>query len=186
MAELRYQFRYALPYWLIGILTNWWPENRVTQRLRGTMVSRLLGTGPGLKVAAGVRILGLDRLTLGEHVYLGPDCWINAIGGLQIDGDVMLGPHVCISTTNHRFAEDSVRLGGTDAAPVVIGFGSWLAAHAVVTAGVEVGRGCVVAANSVVTTSTEDHVVLGGVPAKRIADRENNPGAFSSRREVNG
>lgn len=34
IAELKYQFRYRLPMWLVQLLTNWLPENRVTIRIR--------------------------------------------------------------------------------------------------------------------------------------------------------
>ena len=154
--------------------------------MRGILVSTLLQQGRGLRVASGVRILGLHRLRLGDNVYLGPDCWVNAIGGLTIEGDVMLGPHVCIATTTHRFKDGSVRLGGIDAAPVAIGFGSWLAAHVVVTAGTTIGSGCLVAANSVVVDSTDDNVILGGVPAKYLGERTDSPGSVASRQEVTG
>ena len=40
MCELMYQLRWALPIWLVGLLTNWWPDTRITQLLRGLPARR--------------------------------------------------------------------------------------------------------------------------------------------------
>ena len=50
--------------------------------------------------------------------------------------------------------------------PVHIGSGSWLGANAVVLPGTWLGNNNVVAAGAVVRGRFDDHVVLGGVPAK--------------------
>jgi len=42
MSERAYQLRYALPIWLGGFLTDWWPDNRVTIRIRGWLYSRFI------------------------------------------------------------------------------------------------------------------------------------------------
>ena len=40
--ELKYQFRYALPLWLVSVFIDWWPDNRITLRVRGLLVSLIL------------------------------------------------------------------------------------------------------------------------------------------------
>ena len=37
MSEVFHQLRWALPIWLVGLLTNWLPDNRITLRLRGML-----------------------------------------------------------------------------------------------------------------------------------------------------
>jgi acetyltransferase-like isoleucine patch superfamily enzyme len=56
-------------------------------------------------------------------------------------------------------------------APVTIGDDVWIGAHAVVTGGVEIGRGAVVAAGAVVTRDVPPHAIVGGVPAMVIGER---------------
>ncbi len=185
MKELRYQLRYALPLWLVGLFTNFWPDNRVTIRIRGMLMSLCVGRcGRNFTAGRDVTILAANRLNLGENVYLAKGTWINAIGGVRIEDDVIFGPYVVVASSTHGFKDGSARFGGTHPAPIRIGRGSWLAAHAVVTAGVTIGRGNLIAANAVITKDTPDNVMVGGVPGKVIGPREDNPSEITSRREA--
>jgi len=185
MSELKYQLRYALPLWLVGLLTNWWPDNRITIRIRGALAAPFLGAcGRGLTMGRNVTLLSADRLRVGDHVYFAKDVWINAIGGVDMGDEVMVGPYVVIASANHGFKDGSARFGGTHPAAVRIGRGTWLGAHAVVTAGVSIGSGNLVGANAVVTKDTPDNVVVGGVPARVIGPREDNPSEIRSKSQV--
>lgn len=184
MNELTYQFRYALPLWLVMLLCSWLPENRITQRLRGRLIECVVDSQGGLRVAGRVQLVNVRKLRLGRNVYIGPGAWVNALGGLTLGDDVMLGPYVCIATTEHGFKDGVVRGGGTHTAPVAIDRGSWLAAHAVVTSGTRVGAGCIVGANSVVTRDLPDNSVAVGVPARRVAERVDHAGAISRRSDA--
>ncbi len=176
--------RYDLPLWLAGIFTAWMPEFGPVPEIRG-MLMRLFIKKCGRKFAVGkgVTILSPDRLQVGDDVYLARGTWVNAFGGLILEDEIMTGPYVVISTSNHGFKDGSVRHGGTHPAPVQIGKGSWIGAHAVVTAGVTIGKGVVVAANAVVTKDIEDNMIAGGIPAKPIKERIDNPGNVKSRHE---
>ena len=37
MKELVNQLRWSLPIWLVCLLTNWWPDNRISLKLRGAL-----------------------------------------------------------------------------------------------------------------------------------------------------
>lgn len=175
MRQLYYQIRFALPVWFFMLFTAWLPDNRVTIRIRGVLVGFLLpGRPKGLTLGRDVTLLGIDRLNIGNNVYLAKGVWINALGGMTIEDEVMLAPYVIAVTTKHLFKDGSVFLGGSEFASVRIGRGSWIAAHCTIVSGVTIGSGCMVAANSVVTRSTKDDVVVAGVPAKQISSR-NDP-----------
>ncbi len=88
-----------------------------------------------------------------------------------------------ISSSNHGFKNGSCRYGGTHPGPVKIGKGSWLGAHAIVTAGVTIGQGNLIGANAVVTKDTPDNVFVADIPAKVITDRKDNPSEIKSRYE---
>ena len=180
--ELKYQFRYALPLWLVSALVGWWPDNRLSVKVRGLLVSLVLRKcGKNLTLGRDVTLLAIDQLEIGDHVYFAKGTWINAIGGVTIEDEVIVAPYVVIASTNHGFKDGSARFGGAHPAPIRIGRGSWLGSHATITAGVTVGKGNLIGAQSVVTKDTPDHVFAGGVPAKVIGPREDNPSDITSR-----
>ena len=185
MNELIYQLRWALPIWLVGVLTNWWPDNRVSLRLRGLFASPFIGKcGRGLQLGRNVTLLNPHRLVIGDHVYVAQGCWLNCLGGLTLQSEVILGPYVTISTLQHVFKDGSARFGGSIRGPVMIGRGSWLAAHVSVKCGVSVGCGSLVAANAAVASDVPDHVIAGGVPAKVIGDNNDGEASFSRRMDL--
>lgn len=60
----------------------------------------------------------------------------------------------------------------------------WICSRAIVLPGVNIGEGAVVAAGAVVCKDVEPWSVVGGVPAKKIGERERKgydyvPGAYS-------
>jgi acetyltransferase-like isoleucine patch superfamily enzyme len=175
------QFRYKLPLWLAQCLTHWLPENRWTIRLRGMLVSPFLGhCGKNLTMARAVTFLTPSQIRIGDNVYIATGCWIEGIGGLVIDDEVLLSPYVVITTSSHCFKNNSARFGGALIAPVRIGRGSWLASHVTVAAGCSVGAGCIIGANAVVSKDVPDNVFAGGVPARVIGPRvDKEPMIFS-------
>jgi acetyltransferase-like isoleucine patch superfamily enzyme len=184
MNELATHFRYDLPLWLASLMTSWLPDNRLTIRARGSLYRPIIGRcGVGFTVGRDVTILAMDRLSIGRHCYFAKGTWINAMGGVEIEDEVVMSPYVVIASSSHGFRDGSVRFGGAHPAPVRIGRGSWLASHVVISAGVSVGRGNLVAANAVVTKDTPDDVIVGGVPARVLGPREDNPSELMHRRQ---
>ncbi|GGE45454.1 hypothetical protein GCM10007421_19530 [Halopseudomonas oceani] len=185
LAELKYQARYAMPIWLISVSLSWLPDIGPFIRFRGLLVSLFLPNRPkGFTLGRDVTFLSINKLFLGDNVYIAKGCWINAIGRIDIGDEVMLAPYVVMSSNNHGFKDGSVKRGGAHPAPIRIGFGTWLAAHVVVAAGVNVGKGNVVAANSVVTKDTPNDVIVAGVPATPIKHRVDNPSRLLSKHDV--
>lgn len=183
--ELAYQFRYGIPVWIVTLLTSWLPDVGPAIRLRGFLVSLFLPGRPRyFALGRDVTLLSLSRLRIGSNVYIAKGCWLNAIGGITFDDEVVLGPYVVMSSTNHGFDEGSVQRGGAHPAPISVGWGSWIATHAVVTAGTSVGSGVVVAANSVVTKDTGNNEIVAGIPAVRIGSRTDNPSNIKSKHDA--
>lgn len=184
LREARHQLRWAVPIRMVGVLTDWMPDNRLTNRLRGRLASLFIkDCGDNLHLGSHVILLNPQQLTLGDNVYIARGSWLNAMGGLELEDEVVLGPYVVISTLQHVFKNGSVRFGGSTAAPVKIGHGSWLAAHVSVKCGTRVGRGNLVAANACVVKDTPDGVIVGGVPARVLGDNPDGEATFQSRRE---
>jgi acetyltransferase-like isoleucine patch superfamily enzyme len=167
--EIKHQLRWALPIRMVGLLTDWMPDNRVTIRIRGRLARPFIKEcGENFQMGSMVTLLNTQKLKVGDNVYIARGGWLNALGGMELEDEVVMGPFVVISTLQHVFKNGSVRFGGSTAAPVKIGRGSWLAAHATVKCGVTVGKGNLVAGNAAVIKDSPDRVILGGVPAKVI------------------
>lgn len=60
------------------------------------------------------------------------------------------------------------------ARPVIIGNDVWIVGNVTILPGVKIGNNVVVAAGAVVTKDVPDNCVIGGVPARKIKDIEND------------
>jgi maltose O-acetyltransferase len=155
----------------VALLNSVWPTNDVRLRLlrfSGAVV------GDDTVIAGELRLLGDAPLRIGTGVFVNVGCFFDLSAALSIGDRAALGPHVRVLTSTHDIDDPSVRAGVRRLAPVSIGAGCWIGAGAVILPGLEVGEGAVVGAGSVVTRSVEPHVVVAGVPARRLR-RLTNP-----------
>jgi acetyltransferase-like isoleucine patch superfamily enzyme len=159
--------------WFFGVMkwTGLLPDLKVVMRLRGWLVRPcLMSCGSNLQICSHVIVLSPHRVRIGSNVYMGYGSWIQGHGGVLLEDEVMLGPYTIIASSNHTKSDGSYRYGSPDAAPVSLLRGSWTGSHVTITGGVEIGEGAACAANSVVTKSVEPHAIVGGVPARVIAE----------------
>jgi len=175
MKALTNQLRYALPVWLVGLLSDWWPENSLSCRVRGALLKFFVGEcGDGFAIGRDCQLNRSERLTIGDRCYIARNAWIQSLGTVTLEDEVVCGPYVVIASTNHGFVNGTTVGGGTFPKPIRIGRGTWIGARAVITAGVTIGRGNLVAAGAVVTRDTPDNVIVGGVPARVLGPREDS------------
>ncbi|MFC0187328.1 acyltransferase [Fictibacillus aquaticus] len=115
-----------------------------------------------------------EKITVGSHVYIGPEAYISARGGVTIQDGVIIGPRLSVLTSNHRYdgAEMLPYDGGVYLKPVTIEKNVWIGAHVLLCPGVTVGEGSVVAMGSVVTKDVPPYSIIGGNPAKVIKTRD--------------
>ncbi|MGD2111214.1 MAG: acyltransferase [Phycisphaerae bacterium] len=151
-------------------MTGFLPDVKPVLKLRGFLVRWCFRScGRNFQVARRVEVLFSTRIDLGHDVYLAPGCWIQGVGGITLDDQVMLGPYTILATNNHTKQDGSYRFGEGSTAPITLKRGAWTGGHVVITAGMTVGAGAAVAAGAVVTKDVPDHVVVAGVPARVIA-----------------
>jgi acetyltransferase-like isoleucine patch superfamily enzyme len=137
-------------------------------------------------------------LEVGDGVYIGPDCELDAaprirIGARtslqsrsQILGEVSFGAgcacaaNLYVSSAWHRFADephlpirvqDFLARQMIDRRAVTVGDDCWFGINVVLLPGVTVGRGCVVGANSVVRADLPPYSIAVGAPARIVKTR---------------
>lgn len=144
------------------------PDGPLGDRARGKLYEPYLKRiGKNFKVASQAFIYNPNGLEVGDNVYIGFSSYLGE-GSITLEDEVLIGNFVSITATNHQKKSGSYRFGGYATKPIVVGKGTWIAAHACVTAGVTIGEGVLVAAGAVVTESINNHETVGGIPAKKI------------------
>jgi acetyltransferase-like isoleucine patch superfamily enzyme len=136
--------------------------------------------GDGVLISRGCVVSGKDGpLSIGPRVNIGAGCIMYASTRLEIGADTMLAAQCYVGGGRYRVhgrtdlpiaEQPEPRLG------VVIEDDCWLGAGVVVVDGVRIGRGSVVAAGAVVTRDVEPYSVVAGVPARRVATRQQQIG----------
>jgi acetyltransferase-like isoleucine patch superfamily enzyme len=114
-----------------------------------------------------------EGLVMGNNSNIGPYNYIGCSGKITIGDNVMLAPRVSIYAENHVFDNPNITIKaqGVSKMEVVIEDDCWIAANAVILAGVTIGKGSVVAAGSVVNEDVPAFSVVAGVPARVIKSR---------------
>lgn len=116
------------------------------------------------------------NIHVGHNVFINACCQFQDQGGIFIGDGALIGHSVVLATLNHGLMPaDRQNLRH---APIRIGRGVWIGAHATVLPGVTIGDDAVVAAGAVVSRDVPARAVAGGVPAKVIkyinANNQNN------------
>lgn len=125
--------------------------------------------GRGVVFKPGVKITFPWKVKLGDHVWLGEDCWLLNLAPITIAGHVCLSQRAFLCTGNHDYTSPSFDLM---TAPICVEPGAWIGAAAFVAPGVNVGTHAVLTAGSVATRELEAFGVYQGNPAQRVGERQ--------------
>ena len=155
--------------WLVRVVTSVLPDCAPTMRLRGGLYGLLMQQrGRDFQVASNVQLNGLEKISVGDHVYLAPGVVVLASSSITLGDEVMIAHHSVVTDGNHTPIRGSYRYGPRVNAAVTIGRGTWIGANCTVLPGVRIGEGVLVGANSAVTKDVSDGAIVGGVPARII------------------
>ena len=134
----------------------------------------------GIKIGAGsfimgnLELLGVQKdfyrnLEVGSDVLISNHVTINLDEKVIVGDNVTLSPFVRIYTSTHKVGPSSRRcLHGEIVKPVIIEKGSWVALGATILPGVRIGYGSIVAAGAVITRDIPPNSFVAGVPGKVI------------------
>lgn len=135
------------------------------------LVYRLAGVKIGQRsyIHFGARFFNPSGVKIGEGSLLGEKIFLDGRDDLIIGNHVDIASEVMIYNSEHAInSEDFHATTGK----VEIGDYVFIGPRAIVLPGVKIGKGAVVAAGAVVTKDVGEFMIVGGVPAKIIGERQ--------------
>lgn len=154
-------FFFGLPVLRCSIL----PSSALRVRLL-----RLFGAcvGQGVVIKPGVRVKYPWLLQVGNHCWIGEDCWIDNLAPVTLGNDVCLSQGVYLCTGNHDWSDVAF---GLRLEPIVLHNGAWAGARSILVPGVTLGESAIAAAGSVVMRSIPAGEIYAGNPASFVRQR---------------
>jgi putative colanic acid biosynthesis acetyltransferase WcaF len=140
------------------------------------MVLRAFGAriGNNVTIKPQVKITFPWKLTLGDHVWLGEECWLLNLERISIGNNVCISQRAFLCTGSHDYKLSTFDL---ITKPIIVENGAWLGADCWIGPGVVIGADSILTAGSVTTKSLEPGGIYRGNPAvflrPRMASSEN-------------
>lgn len=162
---------------VVKYLTNYLINHIPSFFVRHAWYHHVLGWHIGSKAAilmgqhvqmAGVRTSG-RKVSIGRSTVINQGCYLYTTGGIAIGENVSISSGVWLVTGTHDMNDPNfVDLYK----PITIGNYAWIGIRATILGGVTIGEGAVVMAGAVVTHNVDPYMVVGGVPARVLAQRK--------------
>ena len=136
--------------------------------------------GKNVVLGSNLSISGIGNIYIGNNSSIGGNCILLTTKAKIIIGDhVMIAPHVCIVTGNHRIDVIGRYMNTImdhekreeDDKDVIFEGDNWVGLGSIILKGVHVGIGAVIGAGSVVTKDVPPYALVCGNPAKVIKMR---------------
>ena len=155
----------------------WYKYNYSKLRKRQLSKLKTLQTyGINNYICNGVQFFTPEKISLGDHVWIGNNVKIDGRGGIQIASGCILARDIEIISSNHYFqGEDLLEIPYDKrflSKPITIQENVWIGLRTVILPGVTIGEGAVIGACSVVTKDVPPLAIVGGNPAKVIRYRD--------------
>lgn len=124
--------------------------------------------GKGVTIKPQVKITLPWRLTVGDNVWLGEECWLLNFARIDLGDNVCISQRAFLCTGSHDYRLPSFDL---IVKPITVEEGAWIGASSWVGPGVEVGTNAVLSAGSVCTRNLTAHGIYAGNPAVLLMER---------------
>ena len=108
------------------------------------------------------------KLEIGDHVWLGEECWLLNLERIIIGNNVSISQRAFLCTGSHNYKLCTFDL---IVKPITLEDGCWIGAGAWVGPGVTVGSHAVLTAGSVATKALEPWGIYQGNPAVLVKQR---------------
>lgn len=125
--------------------------------------------GKNVSMFASIDIRNPKGLIIEDGCSIGPKVLLDARRGIHLHKNVTLAYDAIIWTLHHEMNSPDFHVVG---GPVEIDEYAWICSRSIVLPGVKIGKGAVVASGAVVTKDVDPYAIVGGIPAKKIGERE--------------
>ena len=124
--------------------------------------------GRGVVIKPDLKITFPWKLRLGDHVWLGEECWLLNLAPITIASHVSVSQRAFLCTGSHDYKSPTFDL---ITQPIAIETGAWLGAGVWVGPGVTVGTHAVLTAGSVTAKNLDPYGIYQGNPAVKVRTR---------------
>jgi putative colanic acid biosynthesis acetyltransferase WcaF len=131
---------------------------------------RLFGAkvGRGVIVKPHVNIKYPWKLSIGDHVWIGEEAWIDNLAEVVIEDHVCISQGAMLLCGNHDYKKTTFDLMP---GKITLQAASWVGAQSVVCPNVTVGKNAVLAVGSVASSDLDEGWIYRGNPAVKIKER---------------
>ncbi|MCX6889991.1 MAG: putative colanic acid biosynthesis acetyltransferase [Verrucomicrobia bacterium] len=124
--------------------------------------------GHAVVIKPGVKITFPWKLTIGNHVWLGEECWLLNLAPITIGDNVCISQRAFLCTGNHDYKSPTFDL---ITKTIRVEQGAWVGAGGFVGPGISVGSHAVLTAGSVATKDLKAYWIYQGNPAVPVKER---------------
>lgn len=163
-------------YWILTVFGNCVVSNIPSRHIRRWFYC-CMGANINERsvIFRNVDILSPRKFSIDAGSSVGWHSLIDARGEIKIGRNVTVASYCRLVTGSHDINDPMFH---AEFKPIVIEDYAWVCTGATILQGVTIGRGAVVCAGAVVNRDVPPMAVVGGVPAKKIKERGQEP-AFS-------
>jgi acetyltransferase-like isoleucine patch superfamily enzyme len=177
MMAVRYFFAAFLLARKYYLILRYYPRLRIKGKIvLGRRVKLVLERGSLLTIDGTILLMDevMIHLRRGAIAEIGNGCVMNRFTSvvihsrISIGDNVMMGENVKIYDNDHKIIGTQIQRREFETSPVVIGDGCWLANHAIVMRGTQMGPNTALGALSLASGTLDSNALYMGVPARKI------------------
>jgi acetyltransferase-like isoleucine patch superfamily enzyme len=128
------------------------------------------------RISSSTKLVSGSKLDIGDDVWIGHYCVLDASNFLKIGKGVQTGSHISIYTHSSHisirllgeaYLSSNDRIGYVDGA-ISIGEYTFIGDSSIIFPGVNIGKGCLIKAGSIINSSIPDFSIVSGSPARVV------------------
>ncbi|MFA5136310.1 MAG: acyltransferase [Patescibacteria group bacterium] len=129
-----------------------------------------ISIGHSSTIHTGARFYNPKNITIGNDTLIGENAVLDGRAPLHIMNHVDIASDVMVYNSQHNIHSEFFE---ATSSPVVIEDYVFIGPRAIILPGVRIGKGAIIAAGAVVTKDVPSFMIVAGVPAKVIGERQN-------------